>query len=755
MSHVALRLISVGAIVLGSTFGEARSAQPRKGPASVSAAKAVFSTAYARITLDSRGFITSLVASKAGKEYVPRGRPSPLMSLHVAGQPAAALVRPVTARLSPNRKSIALTYPNRAVATVSIAAKDGYFRFQLDRLVNRGKVDAVVWGPLDTTISRRIGDLIGVVRDDEFAIGMFGLEDNTVLGTLEPSPGFFYTVHSSDPQKFPVPAHLKEGQRFPVGGDGVNDVAFYSKPEEYFQMLTWMGAVLRPEFGSTIAYHAVDRRRPRVIQSPGAMPGQKFHPVRHMVTTPVPGVDFVGSALALYACPDEKGLGVLEQIFRKEGLPFITDDDGTWIRNPKAVRPTLFWNGPVDKCIDYAKAMGFKDVSRDTGEFYPSFADKWVGRVTKEGKALSYREFGEECHKAGLHHGGLHTLHLFLQPGISTHVSPVPSEHLATVCRVKLAKDISSTATEIVVDEPSFLAEKGCSETNGLPEDKINYVRVGAEMMTYDSISASAPWTLKGVKRGVMGSKPLAHRAGDELAKLYQNCYNGFLPDLDLQREYADYYADLMARNAMDDITFDGYESSPDQGGYGMGAFNRRLFETYRKLTGRWPHITLVSGYVGQGAWGYLASCNVGGGPNMFDPHTGRWITEGKDIRHQFGNVWFPPTFGIINLPGNLADAENMMAKAIGWDSTFALSTSADDLDKHENKEGLFKAFKAWQEARARQLFSKKQKEKLQNPALKFHLVKEANGGFTLHSIPMGEPFPASFDRASGEKVGR
>lgn len=707
------------------------------------------------MSLDARGFVTSLVGRRSGKEHVPKGRPSPLLSLHEDGKPYAVLVRPTSAKLSADRGTLTLKYPNGAVATIKIAGKAGYFRFQLAELANRGKVDAVVWGPLDTTISRRIGDLIGVVRDNDFAIGMFGLDDNTVVGSLEPSPGFFYTVHSSDPEKFPVPAHLKEGQRFPVGGDGVNDVAFYSKPEEYFQMLSWTGAVLRPEFGSTISYHATDRRKPRVIQSPGAMPGQKFHPVRSLVTTPVPGVDFIGSSLALYACPDNRGLAVLEQIFRKEGLPLITDDDGTWIRNPKAVRPTLFWNGPVDKCIAYAKAMGFKDVSRDTGEFYPSFSNEWVGHVTKQGKQITYKEFGDECRRAGLHHGGLHTLHLFLQPGISTHVSPVPDEHLATVCRVKLARDLSATATEILVDGPSILAEKGCSETNGLPEDKINYIRVGAEMMTYDGISVSAPWTLIGVKRGVMGSTPQAHRSGEELAKLYQNCYNGFLPDMDLQREYADYYAHLMARNAMDDITFDGYEASPDQGGYGMGAFNRRLFETYQRLTGRWPHITLVSGYVGRGAWGYLASCNVGGGPNMFDPRSGRWITEGKDIRHQFSNVWFPPTFGIIDLPDTLEDAENMMAKAVGWDATFALSTNADALDKREDKEALFKAFRAWQEARALQVFTDKQKEKLQDPSLKFHLVKEEDGSFTLHSVPNGRPFSANFNRASGERIGR
>ena len=71
-------------------------------------------------------------------------------------------------------------------------------------------------------------------------------------------------------------------------------------------------------------------------------------------------------------------------------------------------------------------------------------------------------------------------------------------------------------------------------------------------MMTYNGISDTAPWTLKGVKRG-HASKAAAHKAGDELVKLQQNCYNGFVPDMKLLLDYADYYADLMVRNGMDD----------------------------------------------------------------------------------------------------------------------------------------------------------------------------------------------------------
>ena len=68
--------------------------------------------------------------------------------------------------------------------------------------------------------------------------------------------------------------------------------------------------------------------------------------------------------------------------------------------------------------------------------------------------------------------------------------------------------------------------------------------------------------------------------------------------------DFADYYADLMWRNGMDTINFDGYESLmyTNHGYYAMRTFNRRLFETYHKLTGgKWPRVT--GSNVFAGAW--------------------------------------------------------------------------------------------------------------------------------------------------------
>ncbi len=127
-----------------------------------------FETDYARFVVNDKGLVSSIADRHSGKEYLAPGRPSPLLALHEPGKD----ILPTGAVYSPPGRLLTLRYPNGATATVKVAAKGKYFRFQLLDLDRRGAVDNVVWGPFHTTISRIIGDLIGVVREDNWAIGL-------------------------------------------------------------------------------------------------------------------------------------------------------------------------------------------------------------------------------------------------------------------------------------------------------------------------------------------------------------------------------------------------------------------------------------------------------------------------------------------------------------------------------------------------------------------------------------------------------
>lgn len=693
-------------------------------------------TRYARIRIDKKGFITSLVSLKSGKEYCPGNHPSPLMSLHEFQQPYDRLIFPVSAAFDAGKQQLELKYPTGAAAVVRIAQKENYFRFQLVSLAPRGAMDNIVWGPLHTTVSRTIGDIIGVVREDDWAIGMLGLGDNTIAGP--PVEGdcyeMAYYIHSPDPKKYPVPPQYKEGERFRVGGNGVSDVAFYSHPEEYFQMVFGTGAVLEPEFGSTVAYHARDRRKIYTYLW-SLLPGFERSRPRHQVTDPV-DADFIGSTVALYACPDELGLPVIESIILAEGLPHPVID-GKWVRDPAGFRPDIAWHGPHDKLIEYVEALGLKGCGcqdEGQGQYFANRDDLWAGpRVEfSDGRRLTYKEFTDQAQKRGIKYG-LHTLCLFLQEGVSCDVTPVPSAHLQAVLRTKLARDISATDTEVVVTDPSFLAEKGT-----WPEgDDSNYLRIGGETLRYGGISATAPFTLKDVKRG-HASKAAAHRAGDELVKLQQNCYNGFVPDMQLMLNYADWYANVLHKNGMEYVDFDGLESTvyQCQGYYGVRTFYRRLFDTYGKLTGG-KSLRVMGSCVFAGGWMYMSVCNVGGDNRMFDPVNNRWGIEGKDIRNGFGNSYFPASFGIQDWRSDWSvyDAENLEAKSIGWDATYMLGLSERAVEASGEKEAILKAFRAWERVRAANVFTPAQKRQLKDLDYKFHLEPTGERSFILHPI--------------------
>jgi hypothetical protein len=688
-------------------------------------------TSYARITLDGHGLITSITSRQSGKEYLATGKPSPILSLYENGK----YLLSSSARYHPAQQTFTLAYPNGASATVKVVEKAKYFRFQLLALDRRGTINNIVWGPIHTTVSKTIGDIIGVVRDDDWAIGMLALDDRTTQGppTASDSGQAYYYIHSPDPVKYPVPARYQEGERFPIGGDGTSDVAFYSHPEEYFHMASGGGALLEPGSGSVLTYHARDRRKSYTTFYPPAVDlALPLKQPRHQAVDPV-DVDFIGSSVALYACPDDLGLSVIENIVLAEGLPHPTID-GKWVKDPAAYQPDICWTGPHDHLIAYADALGLKGVQDDgMGEFYLDPSDHWDGKLVRfaDGRRMTIRQFTDETRQHGIRYG-LHTLCMFIQTK-SSDVHPVPNEHLQTVLRTKLAGAISPTDTAVTVTDPSFLAEKGTWDDNNM-----NVLRMGTELLTYDGITTSAPWTLQNVKRGQFGTKASAHAVGDELVKLQINGYHGFIPDMELLGTYADYYAQRLNDLGMEYVDFDGFESCTyqNQGDYAFKVFLRRLFATYHQLSGR-TYLRIMGSGVTEGSWHYMSVCNVGGDNNMFDPVGNHWGIEGKDIRYQWGSSYFPITFGIQSYRGDwtMYDAENLQAKSIGWNATYMLGLNQNTVEKSGEKQAIFKAFRAWENGRAANVFTKATKQKLADLSLKFHLEQADEKSFLLSPV--------------------
>ena len=691
-----------------------------------------FQTKYVSVTINNKGFITSVKARHSGQEYCPAGRPSALLSLSKGKQ----FILPRAARFNKTGGEIELSYPNGAVATVKLEAKQQYLRMQLVSLSGRAGIDNIVWGPYKTTISKKIGEIISVVRDDNFAIGMLGLNDNTTSGT--PSDGdvgfMYYYIHSPDPVKYPLPAHLKEGQTFKIGGDGRSDIAFYSQPEEYFRMSYGNGAMLEPAYGSSICMHARDRRKEQMIRFP-VLPDNLdggYNSARYQLVAPVEE-DVLGSAIALYACPDSLGLPTIEHIVLSEGLPH-PEMDGKWVKDPAAYRPDIAWWGPHDSLSAYARQLGIKAVQDEgMGEYYPNPARRWGGMKVgfNSRPAVSVPEYGAMMKKENIRYG-LHTLCEFLQPGSNSDVAPVPSDSLAIMMRTMLVKELSADDTLISVADTSYFNEYGGWEGN-----HTNVLKIGKELISYNGITTRRPYTFLEVKRGLYGTVKGTCKAGDTIVKLQPNCYQGFAPDMNLQNVYADYYGQWLADGGMDYIDFDGLESCMYQGHgqYSFKRFFRKLFDSYRNKGGN--YLRVMGSCLYEGNWHYMSVCNVGGGDHMFSPVLNKWGIEGKDMRYVFESNYFPATFGIINYASDwtMYDAENLQAKSIGWNATYMLGLSQQTVENSAEKQNIFTAFRTWERARACNVFTAAHKDKLKDLSAKFHLVQTGEKNFLLYPV--------------------
>jgi len=129
-----------------------------------------------RLELANTGRFRSIADQARRREYLVAGQFAPLLTLTVNGKTLA----PASLAFDPAQRRIRLGFrPGRASATIQVAVKPTHVTFTLVA------VEAVVpkridWGPLPTTIDKTVGETVGVVRDERFALGIQSLNIQTI-----------------------------------------------------------------------------------------------------------------------------------------------------------------------------------------------------------------------------------------------------------------------------------------------------------------------------------------------------------------------------------------------------------------------------------------------------------------------------------------------------------------------------------------------------------------------------------------------
>jgi hypothetical protein len=724
-----------------------------------------FSSRYFKIRIDKKGWITSMKNTTVSpqREFSPVDKPSPLLSIYDSKK--QRYYQPTKGTYQPAKQTYTLYYSNGAVATVSLIAHDKYLKMKLLSLNPRHGIDAIQWGAYHTNITNLFGEIIGVARDTSaavnYAIGMLALNDNTLGGlseTIADAAPFEYIVHSPDRHRFPLPSHLHEGQTFSIGGDGISDVAFYAHKEPYYRILYGNAAQIDAKGRVSVAYNSRDRAPRREVYF-SLIPHMPVNKPNHLEIQPLPEVDYIGSAVALWGSPDSTALlDVIQDIVLSEGLPYPTLN-GKWVKDPSAFVPDALTSGNLyDSIVPYTHHVGFKAISlydqgfiradrNNEGYLDGKNFEKKPIKMTSGDK--SHKEFSEMAAQKGLIIGRT-PITTALAPG-TRDASPVPSDSLCYQQKRLLMKSISPSDTIILVDDPRHMEEIASWEGHAT---NLNIIKIGKELIHYLDISDTAPYRLLNVKRGYWNTTPTDHPANDTIYKLQVTInfgYDGLIPNIQLQDQIAEYYADVCKINGLAYYDFDGQEFlfNNGHGYYSVKRFFHAMFDKAKALGV--PYIRFTGSTLSEGSWHYQSVWNVGGGKNMYDLDTREWgstTSQGKDLRDVTYANFFPVSMGAnfpIQASSTVAQYEHIQAISVGMGSTYSLKLNQKDVESCPQKFQIFQAIRTWENARSANAFPNWVKKELANPANQFHLEEVSVNSWKLYKTDLDGKNPRPF----------
>ncbi len=571
---------------------------------------------------------------------------------------------------------------------LQVEQKKSHLRLEVVSVSPSGPAEAelLMWGPYPTTIQKTIGETIGVVRGEKFAIGLQALNPKTMGGAAK---------HDHD--QMPNYNIFAQSDYVDVGKET--------------KLLYRGDAALKTDFGSTIQAYVRDRSKTRVIENWGH---------KRFVAPAVEDGGLIGSAIALFGCPVEQTLQTIGKIEVAEGLPHPIID-GEWGKTSRSATAAYliisFSEDNIDDVIALTKKAGLRYLYhggpfRTWGKFElnpQQFPNGWKGMKACVDKA---RAEGVDV--------GLHTLSNFITTN-DPLVTPVPDPGLAVVGTTELMESVGASADELVVADGGWFENKGALRT----------ARIGDELIQYQTVDGDR---LTGCKRGAFGTTAAAHETGAEVHKLIDHAYRTFLTDYSLSKRVAETLADLFNQTGLRQISFDGLEGMWSTG---LGQYGRTLMAQWwmdaLKPELRGAVINDASN-PGHYFWHIYTRMNWG------EPWYAGFRESQTHYRllnqHYFERNLMPRMLGWFKMTGqtSLEDAEWLMARSAGFNAGFAFVTGADVIAANANGDAILKKIRIWEAARMANAFPPEMLPALQDIKREFTL-RETNEGWSLSEV--------------------
>ncbi len=669
--------------------------------------KISFQTTQLQIDINKAGNIVNFSDLNTGKNYFPRGENAPVLSLY--NEEEKKQILPSSAMFNEESSQLTLKYPNGSVAEIKVDNKNEYIRFELLSLEPRNEITIVMWGPYPTTIDKLIGETIGVVRDDDFAIGVQGLNIITIAAYpnetdsergrqyIDPLPG----------QELPDSLKDKIGEDFPV------DVNVHGDMPAYVRQTRGTTAVKKP-FGSEIRMYARDRRVKRIIDN-----GRR-------VVEPI-DVDFIGTAIAIFGCTEPETLDFIEKIELGEDLPHPIFE-GIWIkRSPRLNEAYMMMetsNQNIEKTLEYAMACNFRLVHMDIP--YRSWGHFELETERFPNGAEDIRKMTARAAEEGIIFGA-HTLTMFTSRH-DPYVSPVPSDSLAHFGTTTLSRPVGETDDVIYIDDPSVFRDP---HTRPTIHGNTHTVKIGKELINFFNVSEDEPWRLLDCQRGVYNTNVTSHDKGAGIEMLINDSYSGFMPDIYLQEKYAERLAEIVNTTGIGHMEFDGYAggSATGHGAYAAGKFIKQWYENLDQY--------VLNGSAGPFHYYWHIYTRMNWGEPWYDDLRQSQVNYRLENQRYYKRNLMPSMLGWFSMRSDYRpeDIEWIQARSAGFDAGYLLRMDENTVESNGFKDVNFTAIREWQKARRNNAFNYEQKERLRNPENEFHLKRVNDNEWELYSV--------------------
>ncbi|MFE1932667.1 Ig domain-containing protein [Streptomyces sp. NPDC059474] len=639
------------------------------------------SAGYLSIGLDRTGTVTGLLDSRTGTDHLAPGKAASLVSLVIDGKQIRP-TRVVRDRHDPR----VITFSNsKAGYEVDVRAVDkgAYTTLEAVRVhvPDGADVQTLLWGPLATDITRTVGETVGIVRDDSFAIGLRPLTDRTEGAWPQEYQDYGWESAVADnPSKLQVAPH-----------------------EE------WSAAGKTP-WGSVLRAFTYDYTKERERQNLG---GYRI-PVGPL---PQPSARVTGSKVALFGTTPGMAPTVLSAVASGEGLPYPTQN-GQWQKAAQASSQSFLVLGDlktdtIPAAARFAKAAGIGYVYS-----LPNAVGPWQStghyqfNSSLGGSDAGARAAVDLAASNGVRLG-VHTISDFISTN-DPYVSPAPADsRLAVGGRAKLTRPLAAGDTTLFLDSDALLA-------NGLYG---KLLRVGNEFLSYDTVRKTGEeWQVTGVKRAQWGSAAAAHATGETAARVVANSYGGPIGGHGIIKEISTRLATAWNDTGIRANSYDGVESASESGwgSYGQallinGVYKRNkakdgfVTETSRMTSNTWDALTRAS-------WGEVGSTSMN---QVF-------------INNEFYQAnYLPGMLGWVSLNGSesLLSIESKLARGAGLNAGVGFQTSVANLTAGgDNGLKVLDAIKQWETARNLGAFTKAQRARMRDQSTNWHLTTVTPG---------------------------